>query len=31
MVMMQDYEEERIESQFEEYEDDTGWDDAMEL
>jgi len=28
---MRDYEEELIESQFEEYEDDDGWDDATEL
>ena len=28
---MRDYEEELIENQFEEYEDDDGWDDAMEL
>jgi len=28
---MRDYEEELIESQFEEYEDDQGWDDAIEL
>jgi len=28
---MRDYEEELIEIQFEEYEDDDGWDDAMEL
>jgi hypothetical protein len=31
MAAMRDYEEELIESQFEEYEDDDGWDDAMEL
>ena len=29
--MMRDYEEELIGNQFEEYEDDDGWDDAMEL
>jgi len=28
---MRDYEEELIENQFEEYEDDDDWDDAMEL
>ncbi len=29
--MTRDYEVELIENQFEEYEDDDGWDDAMEL
>jgi len=28
---MRDYEDELIESQYEEYEDDEGWDDATEL